>query len=60
MGLWRGLGAASARVPELRKLDFSQLERRAREQFDRVEAQRLEVARTAFGPQHGAPDAFLL
>ncbi len=50
MGLWRGLGAASARVPELRKLDFSQLERRAREQFDRVEAQRLEVARTAFGP----------
>jgi len=50
MGLWRALGAASSRVPELRQLDFSQLERRAREQFDRVEAQHLEVARTAFGP----------
>lgn len=50
MGLWRALGAASARAPELRQLDFPQLERRASEQFDRVEAQRLAVARTAFGP----------
>jgi hypothetical protein len=49
MGLWRALGAASSREPEIGKLDLARLERRAHDQFERVEAQRLLVARAAFG-----------
>ncbi len=49
MGLWRALSAASSQEPEIAKLDLARLERRARDQFERVEAQRLLVARAAFG-----------
>lgn len=46
--LWRALAAASATVPPLRRLDYDELEKRAVEQYDRVEAKRLEVAREVF------------
>jgi hypothetical protein len=46
--LWRALAAASETIPRLRKLDYVELEKRAVEQHDRVEAKRLEVAREAF------------
>jgi hypothetical protein len=48
-GLWRALSAVSNQEPEIRKLDLAQLERRAYDQFERVEAQRLQAAREAFG-----------
>jgi len=46
--LWRGLQSASRTVPELARLDYSGLEKRAIEQCERVEARRLELARTVF------------
>jgi hypothetical protein len=46
--LWRGLQAASRTVPELARLDYSGLEKRAIEQCERVEARRLEIARSVF------------
>ena len=46
--LWRALRAASRTVPELGRLDYSGLEKRAIEQCERVEARRLEIARTVF------------
>ena len=46
--LWRALAAASATVPQLRTLDYDELEKRAVEQHDRVEAKRLEIARGVF------------
>jgi hypothetical protein len=46
--LWRALRVASRTVPELARLDYSGLEERAIEQCERVEARRLEVARTVF------------
>jgi hypothetical protein len=46
--LWRALQAASRTVPELARLDYSGLEKRAIEQCERVEAKRLEVARSVF------------
>ncbi|HEX8076650.1 MAG TPA: hypothetical protein VF511_02460, partial [Chthoniobacterales bacterium] len=46
--LWRALHAASRTVPELGRLDYSGLEKRAIEQCERVEARRLEIARTVF------------
>ncbi len=49
LGLWRALGASSLAATELGQLDFGGLERRALNQFERVEAQRLRVARAAFG-----------
>jgi hypothetical protein len=49
LGLWRALSAASSQDAEIGKLDLAHLERRAREQFERVEAARLRVARAAFG-----------
>jgi hypothetical protein len=45
--LWRALGSVSATAPAFRAVDFSQLERRARDQFDRVDTERLLVARAA-------------
>jgi hypothetical protein len=47
--LWRALGVATDQVPQIRRLDLGKLERRAQEQHDRVEKERLKVARTAFG-----------
>ncbi len=46
--LWRALHAASRSLPELARLDYSGLEKRAIEQCERVEAKRLELARTVF------------
>jgi hypothetical protein len=46
--LWRALQAASRTVPALARLDYSGLEKRAIEQCERVEARRLEIARTVF------------
>jgi hypothetical protein len=46
--LWRALQAASRTMPDLARLDYSGLEKRAIEQCERVEARRLEIARTAF------------
>ena len=46
--LWRALQAASRAVPELARLDYSGLEKRAIEQCERVEAKRLELARSVF------------
>ena len=46
--LWRALHAASRSVPELARLDYSGLEKRAIEQCERVEAKRLELARSVF------------
>lgn len=45
--LWRALAAASVTAPPLR-LDYDELEKRAREQHDQVEAKRLEIARKIF------------
>lgn len=46
--LWRALAVVSEAVPRLRNRDYVELERRAVEQHDRVEAKRLEVAREVF------------
>ena len=46
--LWRALQAASRTVPELARLDYSGLEKRAIDQCERVEARRLEIARNVF------------
>jgi len=48
--LWRALAAASPAAPQLSRLDYAELERRALDQHDRVEAQRLEVGREVFKP----------
>jgi hypothetical protein len=49
LALWRALEVAADVVPQIRKLDLSELERRAEAQRDRVEIERLKVARAAFG-----------
>lgn len=49
LGLWRALGVAADKVPQIRNLDLPTLERRARDQHERVEAERLQVAREALG-----------
>ena len=46
--LWRALAVASEALPRLRNRDYVELERRAVEQHNRVEAKRLEVARKVF------------
>jgi hypothetical protein len=46
--LWRALQSGARTVPELARLDYSGLEKRAIEQCERVEARRLEIARTVF------------
>lgn len=46
--LWRALAAASERNPDLRGPDYARLEKRAVDQFDRVDTKRLEVAREVF------------
>jgi hypothetical protein len=42
--LWRALGSASSRLPEVRTVDYRALEDRARNQFSRVDRIRLQVA----------------
>ena len=46
--LWRALQAGSRTMPKLGRLDYAGLEKKAIEQCERVEARRLETARTAF------------
>jgi hypothetical protein len=46
--LWRALATAAEKAPRLRGQDYATLESRAVEQYDRVEAKRLDVARTVF------------
>ena len=46
--LWAALAVATDAVPQLREFDYAQLQKRAAEQCDRVEAKRLEVAREVF------------
>lgn len=46
--LWRALRASCQTVPQLARLDYTGLEKRAIEQCERVEAKRLEAARTVF------------
>ena len=46
--LWRALDAASRGMPALARLDYSGLEKRAIDQCERVEARRLEIARSVF------------
>ena len=46
--LWRSLAAVASNFPALQGTDFGKLEKRAQEQFDRVESLRLEMAREAF------------
>jgi hypothetical protein len=46
--LWRALAAVSETIPQLRNRDYGELEKRAVEQHDQVDAKRLEVAREVF------------
>jgi hypothetical protein len=46
--LWRSLAAIAPNFPALQRTDFSELEERARAQFERAEALRIEMARQAF------------
>ena len=46
--LWTTLAAASEHLPQLRLLDYANLEQRAVGQCDRLEAKRLEIARRVF------------
>ena len=45
--LWRALRTIEADVPEVQGINLEDLERRAQEQFDRVEKERLHIAREA-------------
>jgi hypothetical protein len=44
LALWRALQRVADRYPELADIDLVKLERRAREQFERVEEHRIEAA----------------
>ena len=47
--LWRALVSASQDIPPLAGVDYAALERRAMDQRDRVECERIHVARSALG-----------
>ena len=46
--LWRSLAAIEANFPALQGSDFSELEKRAHDQFERVEGLRMQMVREAF------------
>ena len=46
--LWRSIGAIAQNFAALQGTDFGALEKRAQDQFERVETLRLEMAREAF------------
>jgi hypothetical protein len=46
--LWRSLAAIASNFPALQGTDFSELEKRAHDQFERVEGLRVEMARETF------------
>ena len=48
--LWRALREVRNTHPALQKIDFGALEKRALEQFDRVETARLNIATATFPP----------
>ncbi len=50
LALWRALAAIADRLPQLRNLDLDSLQRRATQQHEQVEAQRIRVARVALVP----------
>jgi hypothetical protein len=50
LALWRALAATADRLPQLENVDFDRLQRRAAQQYERVETQRIEVARIALVP----------
>jgi hypothetical protein len=47
--LWRALAAAN--LPEVKGFDFEELQRRAEQQIERVEAERIRAARRALGSE---------
>ena len=46
--LWKALMNVEANFPQLQGIQLSKLEERAREQFERVEKERLHLAREVF------------
>jgi hypothetical protein len=48
LALWRALASASEAVPSLARLNYAELKTHAAEQAERVEAKRIEFARTVF------------
>lgn len=48
--LWRSLAAAAETVTELRAVDYARMEKRAAEQFERVEARCLQLAPAVLKP----------
>jgi hypothetical protein len=50
LALWRALAATADRLPQLGNLDFDHLQRRATQQHEQVETQRIHVARVALVP----------
>ena len=46
--LWRSLEAVAPNFPELQGTNFGELEKRAQDQFQRIETLRMEMAREAF------------
>jgi hypothetical protein len=49
--LWRALGTAN--LPNVEAFDFNELQRRAEEQIERTEAERIRAARQAFADAFG-------
>ena len=49
--LWKALQAASKLDARLQSFDFEELIRRAREQYDMVESERIELAQTVLAPE---------
>jgi hypothetical protein len=49
--LWRALQTVEANLPQLQGIDLKGFEQRAREQFERVDKERLHLAREAFSAE---------
>jgi hypothetical protein len=49
LALWRALEAVAASIAAVEALDFTRLQQRAVDQFNRVDQLRLQAARAAFG-----------
>jgi hypothetical protein len=47
LSLWRALGSVAGTIPQLERLDLPRLQRRAVEQFERVDKLRIQAARAA-------------
>jgi hypothetical protein len=59
MCLWNSLESVRDRIPELANIDFGELKARAKDQHDRVEAQRVLAARLAFGATPSTASAWI-